>query len=141
MRDWFAALSDRPFSALSAASQAILFTVSLAAGAAAGAAIETDGVIDDELSGAVVAYFRGAGLAWPHRSLEAVAKAMGADTAGRARPRLERLADEFLEPPGRTISAAPARAFVASHKARRLAYHDASLGAPHVNLNSFADAP
>jgi hypothetical protein len=41
------------------------------------------GVIDDELSRAVVAYIRGAGLAWPHRSLEAVAEAMGADAAER----------------------------------------------------------
>jgi hypothetical protein len=56
-------------------------------------------VIDDELSRAVVAYFRGAGLAWPHRSLEAVAEAMGADTAERLRPRLERLAGETLRWP------------------------------------------
>lgn len=56
-------------------------------------------MIDDELSRAVVAYFRGAGLAWPHRSLEAVAEAMGADTADRLRPRLERLAGETLHWP------------------------------------------
>ena len=56
-------------------------------------------MIDDELSRAVVAYFRGAGLAWPHQSLEAVAEAMGADTAERLRPRLERLAGETLHWP------------------------------------------
>jgi hypothetical protein len=53
-------------------------------------------VIDDELSRAVVAYLRGAGLAWPRRSLEAVAGAMSADTAQRLEPRLKRLADETL---------------------------------------------
>jgi hypothetical protein len=54
------------------------------------------GVIDDELSRAVFAYIRGAGLAWPHRSLEAVAEAMGADTAERLGQRLKRLADESV---------------------------------------------
>jgi hypothetical protein len=34
---------------------------------------QAEGVIDDELSRAVVAYLRGAGLAWPRQSLEAVA--------------------------------------------------------------------
>jgi hypothetical protein len=53
-------------------------------------------VIDDDLSRAVVAYLRGAGLAWPRRSLEAVAGAMGVDTAQRLGPRLKRLADETL---------------------------------------------
>jgi hypothetical protein len=33
-------------------------------------------------------------LAWPHRSLDAVAEAMGADTAERLRLRLKCLADE-----------------------------------------------
>lgn len=54
------------------------------------------GVIDDELSQAVVAYIRGAGLAWPHRSLDAVAAAMGSDTAGGLGPHLKRLADESV---------------------------------------------
>jgi hypothetical protein len=53
-------------------------------------------VIDDELSRAVVVYLRGAGLAWPHRSLDAVAEAIGADTAERLRSSLQRLADEIL---------------------------------------------
>ena len=53
-------------------------------------------MIDDELSRAVVAYLRGAGLAWPHRSLDAVAEVVGAGTAERLRPGLERLADETL---------------------------------------------
>jgi hypothetical protein len=53
-------------------------------------------VIDDELSRAVVAYLRGAGLAWPRRSLDAVAGAMGSDVAERLGPRLEQLADETL---------------------------------------------
>ena len=53
-------------------------------------------MIDDELSRAVVAYLRGAGLAWPHRSLDAVAGAVGADTAERLGPQLKRLADETL---------------------------------------------
>ena len=56
-------------------------------------------MIDDELSRAVVAYLRGAGLAWPRQSLEAVAGAMGADTAQRLEPRLKRLADETLHWP------------------------------------------
>jgi hypothetical protein len=54
------------------------------------------GVIDDELSRAVVAYIRGAGLAWPHRSLEAVAEALGADAAERLGSRLKQLADESV---------------------------------------------
>jgi hypothetical protein len=53
-------------------------------------------VIDDELSRAVVAYIRGAGLAWPHDSLEAVAAAMGADAVERLGPDLKRLADETV---------------------------------------------
>ena len=53
-------------------------------------------MIDDELSQAVVAYLRGAGRAWPHRSLEAVAQAMGADTAQRLEPRLKCLGDKTL---------------------------------------------
>jgi hypothetical protein len=53
-------------------------------------------VIDDEQSRAVVAYIRGAGLAWPHRSLDAVAGAMGADIAERLGPQLKRLADEAV---------------------------------------------
>ena len=32
------------------------------------------GVVDEELSRAVVVYLRGSGLAWPHTSPEAVAK-------------------------------------------------------------------
>ena len=60
------------------------------------AAIQAGDVIDDELSGAVVAYIRGAGLAWPHRSLDAVAGAMGADAAERLGPHLKRLADEAV---------------------------------------------
>jgi hypothetical protein len=53
-------------------------------------------VIDEELSRAVVAYIRGAGKSWPHRSPEAVARAMGADTAQRLGPQLKRLADETV---------------------------------------------
>ena len=53
-------------------------------------------MIDDELSRAVVAYIRGAGLAWPHRSLAAVAEAMGADDAERWGQRLKGLADESV---------------------------------------------
>lgn len=64
--------------------------------AAEGAAIQPGYVIDDELSRAVVAYIRGAGLTWPHRSLDAVAGAMGADAAERLGPHLERLADEAV---------------------------------------------
>jgi hypothetical protein len=64
--------------------------------AAKGAAIQAGDVIDDELSRAVVAYIRGAGLAWPHRSLDAVAGAMGADAAERLGPHLKRLADEAV---------------------------------------------
>jgi hypothetical protein len=60
------------------------------------AAIHAEGVIDDELSRAMVAYIRGAGLAWPHRSLEAVAEAVGADAARRWRQRLSELADESV---------------------------------------------
>jgi hypothetical protein len=59
-------------------------------------AIQTGYVIDDELSRAMVAYIRGAGLAWPHRSLDAVAGAMGADAAERLGPHLKRLADEAV---------------------------------------------
>jgi len=58
--------------------------------------VEAGDVIDDELSRAVVAYIRGAGLAWPHRSLDAVAGAMGADAAERQGPHLKRLADEAV---------------------------------------------
>ena len=64
--------------------------------AAGGAVIEAGDVIDDELSRAVVAYVRGAGLAWPHRSLDAVAGAMDADAAERLGPHLKRLADETV---------------------------------------------
>lgn len=39
---------------------------------------------------------RGVGLAWPHRSPDAVAAAVGVDTAERLRPHLKRLADETL---------------------------------------------
>ena len=46
---------------------------------------------DEELSRAVVAYFRGAGLPFPHQSLEAVEEALGAAAAARLRPRLEQL--------------------------------------------------
>ena len=53
-------------------------------------------MIDDELSRAVVAYIRGAGLAWPHRSLDAVAGVMDADAAERLGPHLKRLADEAV---------------------------------------------
>lgn len=56
-------------------------------------------MIDDELSRAVVAYIRGAGLAWPHRSLDAVAEAMGAAAAERLGPLLKRLADEMVHWP------------------------------------------
>ena len=56
-------------------------------------------MIDDELSRAVVAYIRGAGLAWPHRSLDAVAAAMGAAAAERFGPQLKPLADEMLHWP------------------------------------------
>lgn len=55
-----------------------------------------NGVIDDELSQAVVAYIRGAGLAWPHGSLEAVAAAMGPDAAPRLRQRLNAVAAESV---------------------------------------------
>ena len=76
--------------------QAVLLTASAAAVAGEGAAFQAGDVIDDELSRAVVAYLRGAGLAWPRRSLDAVAEAMGSDVAERLGPRLERLADEIL---------------------------------------------
>lgn len=36
------------------------------------------------------------GLAWPHRSLDAVARAVGAEAAERLRPQLKRLADEAV---------------------------------------------
>jgi len=74
--------------------QAVLLTASAAAVAGEDAAFQAGDVIDDELSRAVVAYLRGAGLAWPRRSLDAVAEAMGSDVAERLGPRLERLADE-----------------------------------------------
>lgn len=61
--------------------------------------IEAGGVIDDELSQAVVAYIRGAGKAWPHQSLGAVAEAMDANAAERLGPRLKGLADETLSWP------------------------------------------
>jgi hypothetical protein len=54
------------------------------------------GVIDDELSRAVVAYIRGAALAWPHRSVGAVADAMGAVAAKRWGQRLNALADKSV---------------------------------------------
>lgn len=53
-----------------------------------------NGVTDNELSQAVVAYIRGAGLAWPHRRLEAVEDAVGANAAQRLQQRLQALADE-----------------------------------------------
>jgi hypothetical protein len=53
-------------------------------------------MIDDELSRAVVVYIRGAGLSWPHRSIDAVAEAMGSDVAQRLGPRLKSLADEAV---------------------------------------------
>ena len=53
-------------------------------------------MIDDELSRAVAAYIRGAGLAWPHRSLDAVAGATDADAAARLGPHLKQLADETV---------------------------------------------
>ena len=64
--------------------------------AAEGAGFQAEGMIDDDLSRAMVAYIREAGRAWPHRSLEAVAEAIGADTARRLGPRLKRLADDTL---------------------------------------------
>jgi hypothetical protein len=42
-------------------------------------------VVDAELSQAVVAYIRGAGLLYPHDDLDAVARALGADAAARLR--------------------------------------------------------
>ena len=58
----------------------------------------------------MVAYIRGAGLAWPHRSPEAVLAAMGAEVAERLMPRLEQLANEAFYWPvdshGRDLDAA-----------------------------------
>jgi hypothetical protein len=56
-------------------------------------------MVDQELSRAVVAYVRGSGLAWPHRSPEAVAGVMGAEVAERLMPRLKQLADEAFDWP------------------------------------------
>ena len=44
---------------------------------------EVVGVVDEELSRAVVVYLRGSGLAWPHTSPEAAAKELGAEADER----------------------------------------------------------
>jgi len=54
------------------------------------------GVVDNELSRAVVVYLRGSGLAWPHASPEAVAKELGAEAAERLMPRLRQFAKEAV---------------------------------------------
>jgi hypothetical protein len=48
----------------------------------------------EELSCAVVTYFRGAGRPYPHQSLEAVEEALGTAAATGLRPQLEQLAHE-----------------------------------------------
>jgi hypothetical protein len=57
---------------------------------------EVVGMVDKELSRAVVVYLRGKGLAWPSASPEAVAKELGAEAADRLMPRLRQLADEAV---------------------------------------------
>jgi hypothetical protein len=54
------------------------------------------GVVDVELSQAVVAYIRGAGRPYPHDDLDAVARVLGTDAAARLRPRLEQLVAEAV---------------------------------------------
>jgi hypothetical protein len=53
-------------------------------------------VVDAELSQAVVAYIRGAGLPYPHADLDAVVRVLGADAAARLRPHLDQLIDEAV---------------------------------------------
>ena len=94
MRDWLGALSDWPPRGRLSCRRVLLAVEEIAA---EGAAIQAGDVIDDdELSRAVVAYVRGAGRAWPHRSLDAVAGAVGADAAERLGLHLKRLADEAV---------------------------------------------
>jgi hypothetical protein len=57
---------------------------------------EEVGVVDRELSRAVVVYLRGSGLAWPRSSPEAVAEELGAEAAERLMPRLRQLASEAV---------------------------------------------
>jgi hypothetical protein len=57
---------------------------------------EEAGVVDRELSRAVVVYLRGSGLAWPSASPEAVAAELGAEAAERLMPRLRQLANEAV---------------------------------------------
>ncbi|MBO0822769.1 MAG: hypothetical protein J2P27_02790 [Actinobacteria bacterium] len=57
---------------------------------------EVVGVVDRELSRAVVVYLRGRGLAWPSASPEAVVKELGAEAAERLMPRLRQLANEAV---------------------------------------------
>jgi hypothetical protein len=57
------------------------------------------GVVDAELSRAVVVYIRGSGLAWPHQSPEAVERELGAEAAERLMPRLRQLANEAVSWP------------------------------------------
>ena len=53
-------------------------------------------MVDVELSRAVVAYIRGAGLPYPHDDLDAVARVLGTDAAARLRQRLEQLVAEAV---------------------------------------------
>jgi hypothetical protein len=62
----------------------------------AGAVTEAGWVVDAELSGAVVAYIRGAGLPYPHDDLDAVARILGTDAAARLRPLLQQLVAEAV---------------------------------------------
>jgi hypothetical protein len=57
---------------------------------------EAAGVVDRELSRAVVAYLRGSGLAWPTETPEAVATELGAEATARLMPRLKQLAREAV---------------------------------------------
>jgi hypothetical protein len=57
---------------------------------------EVVGVVDQELSRAVVVYLRGKGLAWPSESPEAVARELGTEAADRLMPRLRQLAHEAV---------------------------------------------
>jgi hypothetical protein len=57
---------------------------------------EVVGVVDRELSRAVVDYLRGKGLAWPSESPEAVVRELGTEAADRLMPRLRQLAHEAV---------------------------------------------
>jgi hypothetical protein len=56
-------------------------------------------VVDAELSGALVAYLRGAGRPYPYAELDAVVRIVGADAAERLRPVLDQLIEEAVSWP------------------------------------------